>query len=46
LGLTNIPRERNAHAMDSRFNIPATPRAPSVLTVFAQVRFGFFYELL
>jgi hypothetical protein len=32
--------------MDSRFNIPATPRPGPVLTVFAQVRFGFLYELL
>jgi hypothetical protein len=44
--LTNIPQGEKALAMDSRADIPATSRLRVVLAVFAQLRFGFLYELL
>jgi hypothetical protein len=46
VGLTNIPHGKNARAMDSRFNIPATSCGRAVLTLKALFRFGILYELL
>jgi hypothetical protein len=46
VGLTNIPRGNYARAMDSRFDIPATSRGRTVLTLKALFRFGILYELL